>query len=53
MNHPLVTAALLLGFPVAARLENREMLVSGITAGLLGIAVGNYLGIALAWALAP
>ena len=39
--------------PVAARLQNREMLVSGITAGLLGIALGNYLGLALAWALGP
>jgi len=39
--------------PVAARLRNREMVVSGITAGLLGIALGNYLGLALAWALRP
>ena len=39
--------------PVAARLGNREMVVSGITAGLLGIALGNYLGLALAWALGP
>ncbi len=39
--------------PVAARLRNREMVVSGITAGLLGIALGNYLGLALAWALGP
>lgn len=39
--------------PVAARLRNREMVVSGITAGVLGIALGNYLGLALAWAVGP
>ncbi len=37
--------------PVAGALGNREIVVSGITAGLVGIALGNYLGLALAAAL--
>ncbi len=37
--------------PVAQVLKNREMLVSGIASGLVGYAIGNYLGLALAWAL--
>jgi uncharacterized membrane protein len=35
--------------PVASALGNREIVVSGITAGLLGMAVANYLGLAVAY----
>lgn len=34
--------------PVAKRLNNRAAFVSGITSGLVGFAMGNYVGIALA-----
>jgi len=34
--------------PVCVALNNRELLVPGITTGIIGYAVGNYLGIALA-----
>lgn len=37
--------------PVARALGNREILVSGVTTGLVGLAVGNYLGIAVAYAI--
>ncbi len=37
--------------PLARALDNRHMVVSGITAGLAGIAIGNYLGLALAYLL--
>jgi uncharacterized membrane protein len=37
--------------PVAERLGNRQIVLSGITTGLVGYAVGNYLGLALAWML--
>jgi uncharacterized membrane protein len=37
--------------PVADRLGNREVLFTGIASGLMGYAVGNYLGIAVAWLL--
>lgn len=33
--------------PIAGVLKNREAVVSGLTAGLLGYALGNYLGIGL------
>ena len=36
---------------VAGALKNREVVVSGITAGLVGIALGNYMGLALAYLL--
>lgn len=35
--------------PVASALGNREIVVSGITAGLVGLAAGNYLGLAVAY----
>jgi uncharacterized membrane protein len=35
--------------PVASALGNREIVVSGITAGLVGLAVANYLGLAVAY----
>jgi len=35
--------------PVASTLGNREIVVSGITAGLVGLAVANYLGLAVAY----
>ncbi|MFH1438146.1 MAG: DUF819 family protein [Pseudomonadota bacterium] len=37
--------------PVAMSLKNREVIFSGIATGLVGIAVGNYLGLAVAWLL--
>jgi uncharacterized membrane protein len=44
MSPPFIAA-------VADRLKNREMLFTGIASGLMGYAVGNYLGIAVAWML--
>jgi uncharacterized membrane protein len=35
--------------PMAEALGNREVLISGLTSGLVGYAVGNYLGIGLAY----
>ena len=37
--------------PIADALKNRKVVVSGLTSGLVGYAVGNYLGFALAWLL--
>jgi uncharacterized membrane protein len=37
--------------PVAKGINNREIIVSGITMGLVGYALGNYLGLAVAWLL--
>ncbi len=37
--------------PVANGINNRQIIVSGITMGLLGYAVGNYLGLAVAMLL--
>jgi len=37
--------------PVAAALGNREIVLSGLMTGLVGYAVGNYLGVGLAWLL--
>lgn len=37
--------------PVAKALGNREIIVSGITTGILGLALGNYLGMGMAWLL--
>jgi uncharacterized membrane protein len=39
--------------PVARALGNRELVVSGLTSGLMGYAVGTYLGLAVAWLLRP
>ncbi|WP_309894623.1 DUF819 family protein [Archangium sp.] len=39
--------------PVARALRNRELVVSGLTTGLMGFAVGTYLGLAVAWLLRP
>lgn len=39
--------------PIAGVLKNREVVMSGITTGLVGYAVGNYLGLGLAYWLAP
>jgi uncharacterized membrane protein len=36
---------------VAAKLKNREIIISGITVGLAGYAIGNYLGIFIAYSL--
>lgn len=37
--------------PVCMALKNREVLFSGIASGLVGYAVGNYLGVGVAWVL--
>jgi uncharacterized membrane protein len=37
--------------PIANVLKNREVVVSGMTAGVLGLAIGNYLGIGMAMLL--
>lgn len=37
--------------PVSVRLGNRSVFVSGLMTGLVGYAVGNYLGIFIAWQL--
>ena len=37
--------------PVAEAMKNREVIVSGLTCGLVGYATGNYLGFAVAWLL--
>ena len=37
--------------PVAERLKNKEVIVSGIAMGLMGYGVGNYIGLAVAWLL--
>lgn len=36
---------------VAAALKNREIIVSGLTVGIIGYAVGNYLGVMIAYFL--
>ena len=35
--------------PVAKALNNKEIIISGITTGLIGYAIGNYLGILIGW----
>lgn len=37
--------------PVASGIKNKEVILSGLTSGLVGYAVGNYLGFFLAWLL--
>lgn len=37
--------------PVAAALKNRRLVAPGLTMGLMGIALGTYLGLATAWLL--
>jgi uncharacterized membrane protein len=37
--------------PVAAAINNREIVVSGLTTGVVGLAVGNYVGLAVAYLL--
>lgn len=37
--------------PVANSIHNRQIIVAGITTGMLGYAIGNYLGLAMAWLL--
>jgi uncharacterized membrane protein len=36
---------------VAKALGNREVVVGGVTSGLVGLAAGNFLGLAVAWAV--
>lgn len=37
--------------PVASSIRNRQIIVAGITTGMLGYAIGNYLGLAIAYLL--
>ena len=37
--------------PVSVRLGNRPIFVSALMSGLVGYAVGNYLGLLVAWLL--
>lgn len=39
--------------PVAAAIGNRRIIVSGLAAGVLGYAIGNYAGLAVAYLLQP
>jgi uncharacterized membrane protein len=39
--------------PIAGVLKNREVLVSGLTTAMVGYALGNYLGLAVAYLLRP
>ena len=39
--------------PIAGVLKNREVLVAGLTTSLIGYALGNYLGLAVAYLLKP
>lgn len=39
--------------PVASSIQNRHLIVAGITTGMLGYAIGNYLGLAVAYFLRP
>jgi len=39
--------------PIGNVLNNREIVISGLTTGVVGYAVGNFLGIGLAWLLSP
>jgi uncharacterized membrane protein len=36
---------------VASALRNKEVIISGLTVGIIGYAIGNYLGITLAYLL--
>jgi len=36
---------------IAAKFKNKEIIISGLTVGIIGYAVGNYLGILIAYAL--
>lgn len=36
---------------VAGALKNKEIIISGITVGLIGYAIGNYLGVTLSYLL--
>lgn len=52
----MVTSAALICSPpfvpmIAGAIKNREVIVSGITVGIVGYAIGNYLGVAMAFFL--
>lgn len=36
---------------VAGALKNKQIIISGLTVGIIGFAIGNYMGILLAWIL--
>jgi uncharacterized membrane protein len=36
---------------VAGSLKNKEVIISGITVGIIGYAIGNYLGVSLSYLL--
>lgn len=51
----ITTAALIMSPPfvpvVAGALKNRDIIISGLTVGIIGYAIGNYLGVLIAYAL--
>lgn len=52
----MVTSAALICSPpfvpmIAGSIKNKEVIVSGITVGIIGYAIGNYLGVAIAYFL--
>ena len=51
----ITTAALIMSPPfvpvVAGALKNRDIIISGLTVGIIGYAIGNYLGVFIAYAL--
>ena len=52
----MVTSAALICSPpfvpmIAGAIHNREVIVSGLTVGIVGYAIGNYLGVAIAYLL--
>ncbi len=36
---------------VAGALKNRQIIISGLTVGIMGFAIGNYIGVLVAWVL--
>jgi uncharacterized membrane protein len=54
-THLITTTSFIFSPPfvpvVAASLKNREVIVSGMITGITGWVAGNYLGLALAYAL--
>ncbi|MEN8120197.1 MAG: DUF819 family protein [Bacteroidota bacterium] len=51
----ITTAALIMSPPfvpvVAGALKNRDIIISGLTIGIIGYAIGNYLGVLIAYGL--
>ena len=52
----MVTSAALICSPpfvpvVCGAIKNKDVMVSGITIGVIGYAIGNYIGVLIAWLL--